>query len=363
MNCIQNSCIGTPTFFNKVVAGLTCVLATTSIALNIIGLKTESSGPFNGIVQFDATAHGILLGSSLVVLTLDFAWIAALYKKTKEPSVSQPEFSQCESLQSALVITIEGIDEKDRLSQLPDEMILKVFGYLNVIELAKCGEVSKRWTGLASDATLWNASILRNVFPSLRVFDEKDWQTFFGLEIRDAPPLHKQIIPELKKFLSLPIERNAGATLLTIPKDLTINKLVHFMNSLKERKKISLIEIWKPIPEKFGNIPVEKTYRLVISNNILQKSRNQNAIDQKNLANKINCKIPTLLEVTVLFLAIFMNSNDRLYGEYPSTFTRCRERVHGYQSIVGCFSHNCLDIKYLLKFRYNYLGIVVKKKF
>jgi hypothetical protein len=94
MHCIQNSCIGTPSPFNKAIAGFTSVLVITVIALSIIGLTATASGSFNAIVQFGATTNGILLGTSIFVLILDLVWISALCKKTKEQSVSQSEPSQ-----------------------------------------------------------------------------------------------------------------------------------------------------------------------------------------------------------------------------------------------------------------------------
>ena len=180
MHCIQNSCIGTPTPFNKAIAGFTCVLAITVIALSIIGLTASPSGPFNAIVQFGATTNGILLGTSIFVLILDLVWIAALCKKTKEQSVSRsgpsqlkpsrlglpnPESLEQEPPQSALVPAIEEINDMDFFSQLPEEIILRMFGFLNAIELAKCGEVSRRWRRLASDETLLEAFDPRNFLP------------------------------------------------------------------------------------------------------------------------------------------------------------------------------------------------------
>jgi hypothetical protein len=359
MHCIKNSCIYTSTPFNKTIASLSCIAAMTAVALSIIGLKTESSGSFNGIVQFGATTHGILLGTSLFVLTLNFAWIVALCKKTKESSVSQPEFSKCESPQSALVPANEEIEENDYLSQLSEEMILKVFDYLNPIELARCGEVSKRWTRLASDSILWNAFDIKEVFPSLKVFDEKDWERFFGLEIQDASPLDKRKnIPILKKFLSLTIEENAGATLLTIPKDLTFNTLIQRAESPKEENTLRLRYIWNRISEEFGDIPVNQTYRIVMANNVFTKSRNLPIRAQKDLVNKIDCKMPSVLEATALIITTFMSTGECLYHDHPWTYTLCSEQIDGYQLLVGGLYSAGLFIGYKTMYNLGEKGII-----
>lgn len=169
MHCIQNSCIGTPTPFNKAISGFTCVLAITVIALSIVGLTASPSGSFNAIIRFGATTNGVLLGTSIFVLVLDLVWITALWNKTKEQSVSRsgpsqlkpsrsvlpnPESLEQEPPQSAHISAIEEIHDTDSFSQLPKEIILRTFGFLNAIYQAKCGEVSRKWRRLASDATV-----------------------------------------------------------------------------------------------------------------------------------------------------------------------------------------------------------------
>jgi len=362
MFCIQNSYIGRPSPFNKAIAGCTCVLVITVIALSIIGLTATPSGPFNAIVQFGKAANGILLGTSIFAFILDIVWIATLCKQTKEQSVSRSGYSQPrpfglglpnpESLkqefsQSVLVSTSEEINDTDFLSQQSEEIILKIFGYLSVIELAKCGEVSRKWRRLACDATLWNAFDLRTISPSLKVFDELDWVTHvdlssFGLDVTDAPPLDKrQAIPFLKRCLSsLPIEGNAGVTLLTIPKGLTFNTLVKLAGSPKVGNAAKFGYIWDRISSEIGDIPVDRTYRIVITNNVFKKSRHLSVSDQKALMSKIGCEKSKVLEATVLLVVTFMVSGERLYSDNPWTYTRCSEQIAGYQLVVGGFSPN-----------------------
>src|SRR6185503_890529 len=105
---------------------------------------------------------------------------------------------------SYIVPAIEEINETDFLSQQAEEIILKVLGYLGVIELTKCGEVSRKWRRLTSDTSLWNAVDLRTISPSLKVFDESDWVTHvdlssFKLDVTDAPPLDKRQASQVLK--------------------------------------------------------------------------------------------------------------------------------------------------------------------
>jgi hypothetical protein len=42
-----------------------------------------------------------------------------------------------------------------QLDELPDEVILKIVGFLDLKELLLCGQVSKRLQAIANDESLW----------------------------------------------------------------------------------------------------------------------------------------------------------------------------------------------------------------
>ena len=48
------------------------------------------------------------------------------------------------------------------MDDLPDEIILLVVSFLNVKEIIKCGQVSKRIRSICSDETMWQAVNLYN---------------------------------------------------------------------------------------------------------------------------------------------------------------------------------------------------------
>jgi len=55
---------------------------------------------------------------------------------------------------------------------------------------------------------------------------------------------------------------------LTIPKGLTFNTLVKLAGSHKVGNAAKFRYIWNRISNEIGNIPVDKTYRIVITNNV-----------------------------------------------------------------------------------------------
>jgi hypothetical protein len=166
----------------------------------------------------------------------------------------------------------------------------------------------------------------------------------FKPALEDALCLDKRkAISVLKRCLSsLPIEGNAGLTLLAIPKGLTFNKLIMLAISPKEGNINEFRYIWSS--NEIGDIPVDKTYWIVITNNVFNGSRNLSVDDQKALVNKIGCEMPQVLEATVLLVVTFMGSGKRLYNDDPRTYTRCTEQVCGYKLVVGGFSPDGVSV-------------------
>ncbi len=374
---IQNSCIDPSAPFNKALAGFTCVLTITIIALGIVGLTATPSGPFNAIVQFGVRTNGILLGTSIFVFILDLVWIAALCKKTPGQSVSQLEPPQAKPFRSgllkpeshkshpsALAPVLERTLPQSRslwggLSKLstdssalivpnpealqgrvlqstgisnqqPEDVVLEIFKWLSIDELVNIREVSRKYRRLA-DLKGWGAVDLRKFSPLVTVFDESDWikhvdLSAHDLSIENVSPLDKyRTIRALKRCLStLSIKENAGVTLLTIPKGLTLNKLVKLVESQKMRNTIE-VYFDDGISNELGDIPVDNTYRIVITNNVLEESQGLCAMQYKDSTNKIGCEMPSVLEATMLLVVKFL-WGERSSHFYRLTFTRCSGR-------------------------------------
>ncbi len=240
---------------------------------------------------------------------------------------------------------------------LSQELVLHIFGFLSPKDLGQTACVYREWEMLSSDNSLWKAFDLKELFPSLKVIDETVWETHvdltaLGLSVEDAPPVDKRTeIQILKKlFASLKIENNAGITVLTMPKGLTLNKLVTLAGSPKQGNSTSFRYILPHVLEKLGNNPVEKTYRVAITNSVLQGSRNLVSAQQE-LVNKLGCEMPGVLPATTLAILTYISSQaadpTRLYGDNPWTYTRCCEQVGGYNLVVGCFASAGLLVNYI----------------
>jgi hypothetical protein len=104
------------------------------------------------------------------------------------------------------------------------------------------------------------------------------------------------------------IEGNAGLSLLTIPEGLTLRKLVE----IAKDKRFHVSVNWEEFIEK-NDIPVEKTYRLIATNNMLKRSRDKVYKDQKELVGSERCEVMTLQEHFALHIFARIASKP-LYG-------------------------------------------------
>ena len=51
---------------------------------------------------------------------------------------------------------------RDKWQDLPDELVLKIFSYSEVIDLISCGQVSKRTRNISRDSSLWLTANLQD---------------------------------------------------------------------------------------------------------------------------------------------------------------------------------------------------------
>ena len=94
------------------------------------------------------------------------------------------------------------------------------------------------------------------------------------------------------------------------------------------------------VSEELGDVLVNETYRILITNNILKESQGLSVCDHEAFVIKTGCEMPKALEVAVLLFVTFVSSGKRLYGDDDYTFTRCSEQVSGRRLIVWSSYHN-----------------------
>jgi hypothetical protein len=245
------------------------------------------------------------------------------------------------------LFTHEGVSEKSKqpsfnFSYLPTEIVLNIFKFLSCEDLGRAQRVCTDWRLLAGDETLWEAFDLKELFPSLKIIDKKDWETYvdlksLGLEINDEPQIGtRTFIQDMKKiYFRTEVQENDGLTLLTLPKGLTFDKLVTLASSPKKGNATSFAYIGSFIADALGSNACNETCRIVITNNILKNSCNLSIIDQRKLVNSAGCELPKMLEVATLLILTYIKSGEYFYQGARSVFTRCSDVVEGSHLVVG----------------------------
>ena len=105
------------------------------------------------------------------------------------------------------------------------------------------------------------------------------------------------------------------------------------------------------------------SYWVLMTRGVLPGSRRQSYQDQCALiasrATGLAYAVPGALEAAVVMLLHHVRSGERLYGDTPLTYTRCREEVENKHLVVGGFSSGGLNVNY----DYNDVGVIALRKF
>ena len=234
------------------------------------------------------------------------------------------------------------------IESLPEELFLRIFGFLSPEALGGASRVCREWRRLASDQTLWDTFNLKTFYPGFNVIDEKIWEKHvdlktLGIDATGAPSLDTRTLIPVIHDLSRQVESGAGVTLLTIPKGLTFNKLLKLAKTPKEGNTVRISKDWPDISQRLGGIPVDKTYIVAITNSVLANSRNLSVKDQQQLVSNLGYEMPRVLPAAALAILTYMSSPQeqppiRLYNDEPWTYTRCLEKIGNYNLTVGGFS-------------------------
>ncbi len=233
---------------------------------------------------------------------------------------------------------------EDLTTNLPEELVLAIFAYLDLPALVSVSQVNKLWRQLSGDRFLWKA-VLKSICPRLQIFDDVDLAAHidlaaYGLSVDGASPL-RLMIPHLRRCPSLPVEGEAGITLLTIPKGLTLNKLIKLARSPQQGKSTRFGYNWDRILYEIGDIEVAKTYHIVITNNIFEGSRGKTVAEQRDLVGHHGCEMPRTLEQAFLLAITHIMKGKRLYTDDPWTYSCCEEQILESHVLVGGFGSTC----------------------
>lgn len=192
---------------------------------------------------------------------------------------------------------------------------------------------------------------LKREFPAFNVIDESVWENYtnladLGIDPRGAEPITPEMITTLRGLLTtlLPlVEEGAGVTLLTLPRGLTIEKLNLLASKPSGKTPPLEIDGFKSMWGQFGNIPVNKTHRVLIMNGNMKETRSLPVDLQRELVIKKGYVLPTILSFTTLAILTHVRSFSepyvRLFPDHPKTWALCSEEFDKSPINFGSFSN------------------------
>ncbi len=266
---------------------------------------------------------------------------------------------------------------KDPIKTLPIEIISIIFSHLDIVTLGRSCCVSKDWNRLANDPILWKKAIYREI-----AFGNADWAKSFGDDVVKGEDRKeelsslpwKEFIEDCKKFKSIFPEKNAKDTLMlvrlpkTLNSGLTLKSLGELAKKYFSKSDTGYRFIWSAIIQELGDKSIDKSRWVLMSTDVLPGSINKSYEEQQkivaDLAEKslIGYEFPKTLESAVCILSqYFFDSKTRLFNDDPWTYTRCKENVQGYQTVVGGFAPAGLLVS--ISFDGDHIGVAALRKF
>ena len=187
---------------------------------------------------------------------------------------------------------------QDPIAILPDELVLKIFSYLNLATLGTIYCVSKAWKQLANEPivnepNLWKTGIYREI-----AFGNDKWAQCFGADvIKDEDSKEEfyslpwsDFIADCKKFKSMFPERNAKDSLMLVrlPKTLngglTLKSLGELAKKYFSNSDTGYNFIFPAIIQKLGDQSLAKSHWVIMTKDVLPESRNKSYEEQKKLS-------------------------------------------------------------------------------
>ena len=211
--------------------------------------------------------------------------------------------------------------------------------------------------------------------PSLAVIDAAVWQRYFG-DVGVAPPLPDGIEETLNSPCPFWEGKQIKDThlLVLIPsyvagQPLTLDYLGQLIQQPQGGGHATKYRFyWDSVREAIGSQTSGSSYWVLMTKDVLPESRDKSYMDQYALVaahaerTGLTYEVPGALEAAVVMLLHHVRSGERLYSDDPSTYTRCWEKVQGFQLIVGGCSSVGFSI-YSLSYGYDYVGVAGLRRF
>ncbi len=255
--------------------------------------------------------------------------------------------------------------EEVSLSNLPQDVIEEIFSHIGSgitpIQVDENGELK------GSDLGLLMATRLKDAF------GKDKWKLFFGVDVGEEPP----IPPNIYEILESPCPFWEGKKvrethmLVLLPKtingeSLTLNKLIELVKSPNNGNSTYLRYIKEEIVQKLGDNAIDESYWFVMTNDVIEGSRDKAYAAQKELVQEKThgeYSPPTCLEALACSVMHHVIYGEHLLGRERPTFTRCQDLIGDYPVVVGGFASGGLYVGYDFDYASGSYGVAACRKF
>jgi len=248
---------------------------------------------------------------------------------------------------------------QDPTSFFSEELVLQIFSHFNLATLGTICCVSKEWKRLANESTLWKSAIYREI-----AFGNDKWAQCFGKDVvKDEDNREEfsslpcqEFIEDCKKFKNIFPEKKAKDTLMLVrlPKtlngQLTLKSLGELAKKYFSNSDTGYRIISSTLVDELGDKSIDKSRWVLMTKDVLPGSSGKNYTYQQKIVDElaeqslISYEVPETLESAACILSQYFGSKTRLFSNNPWTYTRCKEKVQGDQTVVGGFGPDGLIV-------------------
>lgn len=136
------------------------------------------------------------------------------------------------------------------------------------------------------------------------------------------------------------VTRPIKGSFVNVP--MTLRKIEALMKEVNHLRGISEYnQIWKALIRCFGDVPIEKSYWMLITKKPIPESIGKSITDQQRLASRsFVYAIPKIIEVLI---AILLNKGPPIFCPEQKMETRCREMVKVFWQSYNDYGHSNTD--------------------
>ncbi len=172
-------------------------------------------------------------------------------------------------------------------------------------------------------------------------FGKAEWETYFG-DVGEEPSLPENIEAILNSPCPFSGDESVKVKdthmLVLVPatvngKALTLNELGVIIQNPQNEGHATDYFCGSWIRGSTSSTKVEQSHWVLMTRDVVPDSRNKTYQEQKDLVNRYEgYGLPGALEAAVCTLMEHVFSGSKLFGERPSTYTRCTETIYGKDS-------------------------------